>query len=160
MTERFPLFISYAQIAVFDPDLEKPFNDWNQRHYTQGFAWREASVSFAVPDGNDVFVEVMTGDEDSHLSGEPTRMILVPFDAPREHVVVASISDERSTVIGAGKYQLTFELFPEGKQGDQTYERLIRLTFAKSEAPVFEIKRGDAEMNIDLPLDKTAFPAK
>ncbi|SDP37389.1 Competence protein J (ComJ) [Phyllobacterium sp. OV277] len=38
MTDRFPLTISYAQIAVFDPDLEIPFNDWNDRQYTQGFS--------------------------------------------------------------------------------------------------------------------------
>ncbi|MEP7455226.1 competence protein ComJ [Phyllobacterium sp. SB3] len=160
MTERFPLTISYAQIAVFDPDLENPFNDWNDRQYTQGFSWREGSVSFAVPDGDTAFVEVLTENERSELSGEPSRVILVPFEIPQNQVVIASIMDERPTVLGAGKYQLTFELLEGGVQGGETYEKLVRLTFVKSDAPVFEIKVADAEMNVDLPLDKNAAPAK
>lgn len=160
MTERFPLTVSYAQIAVFDPDLENPFNDWNDRQYTQGFSWREGSVSFAVPDGNAVFVEMLTEKETSHLSGEPTRVILVPFDIPEDKVVIGSIMDERTTVLGAGKYQLTFELLEGGIEDGETYEKFIRLTFAKSVAPLFEIKLADAEMNVDLPLDKNAVPAR
>ncbi|MBA8880928.1 competence protein ComJ [Phyllobacterium myrsinacearum] len=160
MTECFPLTISYAQIAVFDPDLENSFNAWNQRHYTQGFSWREGSVSFAVPDGNAAFVEVLTEQEDSQLSAEPTRVILVPFDVPQDRLVIGSVMDERTTVFGAGKYQLTFELLQGGVQGDKAYEKFIRLTFAKSDAPVFEIKLADAEMNVDLPIDMNAVPAR
>ncbi|MDQ8731069.1 competence protein ComJ [Bradyrhizobium sp. LHD-71] len=160
MTDRFPLSISYAQIAVFDLDMETPFNDWNDRHYTQGFSWREGSVSFAIPDGNRVFVEVLTDGEQSQLVGEPTRFILVPFDAPNDDVAIASILNERSTTIGSGKYQLSFELLPGNTRANEPYERFVRLTFSRNETPIFEIIRGDSEMVIDLPLDKNAVAVK
>nr|WP_280139038.1 competence protein ComJ [Phyllobacterium sp. OV277] len=121
---------------------------------------REGSVSFAVPDGNAVFVEVLTKNETSHLSGEPKRVILIPFDISGDKVVIGSIMDERTTILGAGKYQLTFELLDGGIEDGETYEKFIRLTFAKSVAPLFEIKLADAEMNVDLPLETNAVPAR
>lgn len=160
MTERFPLAISNAQIAVFDPDLENPFNDWNDRHYAQGFSWREGSVSFAIPDGDIAFVEMLAEKDLSHFSGKPSRVILVPFDLPKDHVVIGSIMDEQTMVLGAGKYQLTFELLNGGIEDGETYEKFVRLTFAKSDVTLFEIKLADAEMNVDLPLDKNAVPAR
>ena len=45
---QFELFSSYSRVAVFRAGLEKPFNDWEQDHLDQGFAWREGSVSFAT----------------------------------------------------------------------------------------------------------------
>ncbi|MEP7453912.1 competence protein ComJ [Phyllobacterium sp. SB3] len=137
---------------MFDPDLENPFNGWNGRQYTQGFSRREGCVSFAVPDGSTAFVEVLTEKDNTQLPGQPTRVILVTFYLLQDRVVIGSIMDERTTVLGAGKYQLTFELLQGAVQGGQAYEKFIRLAFVKSEASAFEIMLADAEMNVDLPL--------
>ena len=45
---QFDLFASYSQVSVFMAKLDSPFNDWEQEHVEQGFAWREGSVSFAT----------------------------------------------------------------------------------------------------------------
>jgi|ERR671922_2358209 hypothetical protein len=42
----FDLYVTYGHIVVFDPDVERPFNEWRQQHFDQGFSWRPGSVSF------------------------------------------------------------------------------------------------------------------
>ena len=44
--EKFIIDVSYSQIAVFNSELENPFNDWTDQHVLQGFSWREESGSF------------------------------------------------------------------------------------------------------------------
>lgn len=46
MEVSFTLDISYSQLAVFQKGMENPFNDWEDTHVNQGFAWRPGSVSF------------------------------------------------------------------------------------------------------------------
>ena len=38
--------LSYSQLCIFLSSLAQPFNDWSDRHFTQGFSWRNGSVSF------------------------------------------------------------------------------------------------------------------
>ncbi|WNZ26896.1 hypothetical protein HJG54_28635 [Leptolyngbya sp. NK1-12] len=44
----FQLRALYNQVAVFDPSLEYPYNDWLPQHAAQGFTWRPGSVSFGT----------------------------------------------------------------------------------------------------------------
>ena len=46
MEVNFTLDISYSQLVVFQKGMENPFNDWENTHVDQGFAWRPGSVSF------------------------------------------------------------------------------------------------------------------
>ena len=49
MTEiNFESDIFYSQLAVFQYGLKNPFNDWNDIHINQGFAWREGAVSYGT----------------------------------------------------------------------------------------------------------------
>src|SRR4051812_41838500 len=43
---RYILSVHASQLAVFDADIENPFNDWTDIHVAQGFSWREGAVSF------------------------------------------------------------------------------------------------------------------
>ena len=79
MSMSFPLYASYAQVAIFLSSLEQPFNNWTDRHVAQGFAWREGSVSFAVTDGGDCFVEILLNDDQSSIVSETIREIWVPL---------------------------------------------------------------------------------
>jgi hypothetical protein len=159
MTNTFPIFVSYAQIAVFESHLEKPFNNWNDNHYKQGFSWRKGSVSFAVPDGGDCLVEVSVGTNESQIVGETTREIMVPFEVTTTPTSFASIGDEKTFLIESGLYQLTFELIPSVQIESEKYDYAIRLLFSKEASPVFKIIKGDAEMDVSAELDLDAAPA-
>ncbi|NTF44160.1 MULTISPECIES: competence protein ComJ [Rhizobium] len=162
MAEIFPLFISYQQVAVFDPNMDNPFNDWGSRHVSQGFSWRAESVSFRVPDGEGCIVEVLQGNEPSTLTGVPTREILTPFEVAKDNLVaVGSITEEHNVSIPSGaKYQLTFELLPAGVHGDNKFDHAIRFRFVKADNPIFEIRKADGEMDTSSPLDLHARPAQ
>jgi len=162
MAELFLLFVSYQQVAVFDPALDSPFNDWGVRHVSQGFSWRSESVSFRVPSAEMCLVEVLQGTEPSTLAGSPTREILTPFEVEKGHAIaVGSITEENNVSVPSdGKYQLTFELLPGGTRGEQKFDCGIRLRFVKENNPVFEIRKADNEMDATSPLDLHASPAR
>lgn len=161
MAEIFLLFVSYQQVAIFDPGLENPFNDWGPRHVSQGFSWRSESVSFRIPSGETCLVEVLHGDEPSTLNGEPSRQILTPFEVGKDKAIaVGSITEENNVSVPPGiKYQLTFELLPGGTRADLTFDCGIRLRFVNDTNPVFEIRKSDEEMDTSSPLDLHAQPA-
>jgi hypothetical protein len=161
MAELFLLFIGYQQVAVFDPALDDPFNDWGPRHVSQGFSWRSGSVSFRVPTGEMCVVEVLQGAEPSTLAGAPTRQILTPFEVEKGHTIaVGSITEENNVSVPAdGKYQLSFELLPGGTHDEKKFDCGIRLRFVKENSPVFEIRKADAEMDASSPLDLHSSPA-
>lgn len=132
----FTLLFSYAQIAVFNAEMETPFNNWTDRHVAQGFAWRPGSVSFAVPLGGEALVEILLGDAPPVFVGEPSRIIMTPYAATGRSTAVASIGDERTVPVPGGDYQLTFELIPELVHEDVRYDYGIRLRFAPAAKPV------------------------
>jgi hypothetical protein len=159
MSQTFPVFVSYAQIAVFESNLDKPFNDWNDDHYKQGFSWRKGSVSFAVPEGGDCLVEIALGAELSQIEGVSTREIIVPFEITSSPTSVSSIGDEKTLLIDTGVYQLRFELFPSITIESEKYDYGIRLTFTREAAPIHKIIKADAEMDINAKLDLNASAA-
>ncbi|MES5100170.1 competence protein ComJ [Agrobacterium sp. BA1120] len=162
MAEVFSLFVSYQQVAVFNQSLDSPFNDWEPRHVSQGFSWRPDSVSFRVPEGENYLVEILQNDEESMFTGEPTRIILTPFEClNNDFVAVGSITEENKiTIVEAEKFQLIFELLPSGIYEGEKFENGIRLRFIKDDSPMFEIQKADSEMDVSLPLNLVARPAE
>ncbi|TDK29149.1 hypothetical protein E2F50_22730 [Rhizobium deserti] len=161
VAEKFRLFVSNQQVAVFDPDLDSPFNEWRPRHVSQGFSWRAKSVSFRVPDGDMCLVEVLQGTDPTTLLGEPRRTIMAPFEVGKGSLTaVGSITEEINiSVPGGVKYQLLFDLLPGGVDDDQPYDCAVRLKFVKHDDPVFEICKADDAMDTSLPIDLEAQPA-
>ncbi len=105
----FALYVSYSTLAVFDPALANPYNDWTDAHIEQGFSWRPGSVSFAtLSSDGDVTVSIRRN-EAKAVEGA-VRRIRVPFTVPPDgRVEVGSISDTKIVALPAGPFDLFFE---------------------------------------------------
>ena len=104
--------VSYGQISVFVSTLRQPFDDWTDRHFAQGFAWRPRSVSFrALVEAEPHSVEIEIADHAGPLSVDAVRVTEVPFEVPANGVIeVASISDSVLLSLPAGRFLLRCEL--------------------------------------------------
>lgn len=105
----FDLLVSYAQLVVFDIEIENPFNDWTPEHNNQGFSWRPSSVSFATLDSLPTIIEVYLCRE-LRLRANTVRAIRVPFTVEASGFVgIASVGSEQTVAVPSGDYALTFE---------------------------------------------------
>jgi hypothetical protein len=153
---QFDLFSSYSQVAVFTAGLDKPFNDWEQEHFDQGFAWRDGSVSFAtLEEGGTLHCEATVADR-WEASTEAQRAIRVPFGVTSDSVEIASISDGVVfKLTQLGPCALIFETWI-----DEHSKMQIRFTFVPVEgvvAPV--ILKADSGLHPRAQLTMTARPA-
>lgn len=119
--------ILYSQLCVFDPALEAPFNDWEEAHSAQGFAWRPRSVAFATSDyPSAVAIDVTCADTPPDL-GAASTAIRVPFEAPSSgSVEVGSVMSGVEVPIPPGSYALYYLAPPADGQP-------FRLIFVKAE---------------------------
>lgn len=157
MITRFELAITYSQLAVFDPDLEDPFNDWHDIHVAQGFTWRSNTVSFGtLVDIGRLVVEIwrVTAFELCPLS---TRAIVVPFTVPSSGKVgVSDMAEEGTAILPPGPYALVFETgFLTDNPEDGTW---VRLSFVPQESVEPAILRADVGLNPPEILDMQADP--
>ena len=107
-TER-SLYISYSQIAIFQADLERPYNDWSTDHVLQGFAWRPQSVSFGtLEEDGDLRLSIEIKQTFSVIKDGTIRAIRVPFTV-KGITEIASISDGFKIQVPDGDYSLYFE---------------------------------------------------
>ena len=154
---RFTLEISYNQVAVFDAQMDSPFNDWTDEHVAQGFAWRPGSVSFGtLKNSGPLMVGVFHTKTFDETSSNANRVIIVPFSVP-EHggIDVASIASSFSLKLRPGEYELTFE---HGRNADQ--QDWANFYFRAVTAPVAaKVIRADAELSPPADLIMTAEPA-
>ena len=139
--EKFIIDMSYSQIAVFNSELENPFNDWTDQHVLQGFSWREESVSFkTLIDAGPMTVEVRKSAELPILDG--IRAITVPFYCPTgKKIEIASIAQGHVVGIEGGIYQLVFEA---GYSDDECWSRF---TFIPHGSQIPKILIADAEID-------------
>lgn len=154
---QFDLFVSYSQVSVFTAGLESPFNDWEQEHVDQGFAWREESVSFAtLEESGTLHCEAVVADA-WRPHPEAERAIRVPFSvAGNDCVEVASISDGVVFKLGSvGSYLLVFEVWV-----DKEADLQARLTFVSHQGSVTPaILKADGALHPPATLRMTARPA-
>jgi len=155
---QFDLFASYSQLAVFAAGLVDPFNDWEQQHVDQGFAWREGSVSFAtLEEAGELHGEAFVADA-WHAHPEAARAIQVPFNVTTAAgVEIASISDGVVFKLDAlGPCQLVFETWMD-RQGSMQ----ARLTFVPRKGAVMPaILKADDALRPPAKLRMTAQPAR
>jgi hypothetical protein len=151
---RFQLPFSHSQIAVFQGDLENPFNDWEDTHVDQGFSWREGSVSFStLTDGGTIDVEVVVKKAWS-IDRAADRIIRVPFLVSETGVEVASIISGQTLDIAPGTYSLYFETGM--KENAMAW---CRCTFVPDKSPAPEILKADKILRPRAELDMHANPA-
>ncbi len=107
---QFTLEISYSQIAVFNPGMDRPFNNWTDEHFNQGFVWRPESVSFrtvATRAGNArVTIEKVA---EGAVRDDATIAISVPFSVPEDRLEIASVFKGEVVDFEAGEYELIFQ---------------------------------------------------
>lgn len=101
--------VSYAQLCVFDPAIEAPYNDWADAHVAQGFSWRPGSVSFATDsDCASVVVKVMSTEGAPDLA-DADSAIRVPFVVPPSGTVeIGSVMSGVEASFPPGYYALYF----------------------------------------------------
>jgi hypothetical protein len=116
-TQSFMLEISYSQVAVFNPNMDRPFNNWTEEHFNQGFVWRPQSVSFRTPmrAGNVKFEVEVVHEGEPALRDDAILIISVPFHLPEEGVEIASVFKGNPVEMEPGDYQLVFQSGPPGR---------------------------------------------
>ncbi len=101
--------VTYAQLCVFDPSLQTPYNDWADGHVAQGFSWRPGSVSFATDsDCTSIVIDVTRAEEPPDV-GDVEGAIRVPFFVPPSgSVEIGSIMSGDEVPLPSGSYALYF----------------------------------------------------
>ena len=141
-------YVSYSQLAVFDPSLQNPFNDWEPVHVSQGFSWRPQSVSFrTLEETGRMTLDVQISDR-IELLDRSIRAIQVPFEVGASGVVeVASITDGTVVEIPTNDYALIFEHGLDDRQ-----LMWSRISFVPTKQARFQVLRKDPELNPPAPL--------
>lgn len=151
----FEVFVTYRQIAVIDPDLQNPFNDWTPQHVAQGFSWRPGSVSFATLDDSGPIKVQVQRVNDFVPRVDSKRAILVPFNVgPSGRVKVAPLDRGKLLSIPCGTYALVFET---GHDSDGVM--WSRFSFVPSDTVKARIIRADSGLSPSCPLVMQAFAA-
>lgn len=153
----FPIMVSYSQVAVFNRSLERPFNEWTDRHVAQGFSWRPGSVGFrTIMEGGRHLVMVKVEANEVHLAPEMIRAIDVPFEVPSDGAVeIGSISDSVSFELPPRIYQLRFECYGRANSANPR----IRFSFRRDDNPIFRLARVDPDLHPSEDLVLAALPA-
>jgi hypothetical protein len=145
----FNLSIAYSTIAVFEPTLDHPFNDWTNKHIYQGFSWRKESVSFrTLRDYGIAKVQTVIANE-LKIAPDITRAILVPFEvASSGRVEITSIDRGEVIEIPSGSYALVYQARVLNAK-----EELCLMTFIPAIEPVEpHILRTDPLLSPEYPL--------
>ena len=147
------IWITYSQVAIFQSDLENPFNDWTTVDAMQGFAWRPQSVSFRTleQDGN-MRVAIDLRDTFEKINANALRAIRVPFSV-KGITEVASISEGFKFEVPDGDFSLYFET---GRDAEGMWSLL---TFVKQYNSDAEILVCDGQLKPGKTLLMTANPA-
>lgn len=146
--------IFYSKIAVFQYGLENPFNDWNDTHVNQGFAWRKGSVSFrTITDDEECKISVRVTDK-KEVDRDATRAITVPFYISHKGIEVGSIMETKAIDIEEGMYGLLFTVQRLGNGLDH-----YSYAFIKNDNPMAKIIKADEELNPPSVLEMNAEPA-
>lgn len=151
---QFTLEISYSQIAIFNPSLDQPFNNWTEPHFNQGFVWRPRSVSFrtAARTGFGT-IKVEKADVPPTLRNDALLAIRVPFSVTEPELEIASVFKGQTVPFEPGEYTLYFQT---GRDGTAPW---VTLDFVPGEASDAEILRGAEHLNPPTPLLMTGEPA-
>jgi len=149
--------VSYSQLSVFASSLKQPFNDWTERHVSQGFAWRPGSVSFrSLVESGPHSIEIDAVDRMGSVHDDAVRVVEVPFEVPADgDVEIGSITETIPVSLPAGSFLLRCEFLQSASSGNEH----VRLTFARSDTPQFAVVRADPELMPDEELLTEAEPA-
>lgn len=150
------MYLSYSTISIFRSSLDVVFNEWSGRDYSQGFSWKDGSVSFLTMTGDCVHnIHVFLNEPIPEINENVIRAIKVPFEAIEGAIEVASISGSTPLEVEPGKYSLQIE-FLQIKAG-KVPEINIRLNRGISD---FSILKADEELIVEGELDLMDLPVR
>lgn len=150
-----PIYLSYGQLCIFISSLPQPFNEWTERHFSQGFSWRRGSVSFrSLLEEGIHNVNVFVNTPVPSLDHRCIRAFRVPFAITEGEIEIGSISDSSVLELPVGDYSLQVEFMDsdEGAPPD------INVRFNLGDGD-FSILRADSEIIADCPFELVAAPA-
>jgi hypothetical protein len=110
MAIEFQLPLAWSQVSLFEANLTDPFNDWTDRHLSQGFTWRPGSVSFHLPfrQGEiDISLDLI---DDVQVTNDARRAIVVPFTSWGGAIEVSTIAASEIIDLPTGRYGLLFQV--------------------------------------------------
>jgi hypothetical protein len=150
MTRTFDVSFSYSQIAIFDSNMERPFNRWRREHVAQGFAWRPTSVCFGTLHGGGKMRVTFALADHLRVSDDTTRAIRVPFSVVPPGTVEVGYDTTQVLTLPPGQYDLLYEA-----GGSSEYDQWCRFSLAPASGNPAEILRQDADLNptADLTMD-------
>lgn len=152
----FNMDISYSQLVVFQKGIENPFNDWQDIHIDQGFAWRPGAVSFGSLLADEM-CQINVGIKPQvKILENSIRTIVVPFEILEDGIGIASVTQENDVKIPSGLYELVFNVIPK-----PTIDRLdvYDFSFVKTKNPIAKILVADKMLNPSNKLLMEAKPA-
>lgn len=106
---QFTLEISYSQIAVFVVGLKDPFNDWTDAHASQGFCWREGSVSFVTAAKTGKGKVSIERTDKAVMSPDALIAFSVPFTVNNKAIEIASVTSSEVVDMEDGDYELVYQ---------------------------------------------------
>jgi hypothetical protein len=149
------IYLSYSQFCVFLSSLDQPYNDWSDRSFAQGFAWRLGSVSFrALVDEGDHIINFFVNEQVPAMSAEVVRAFKVPFTVRDRNIEVGSISDSVPLELREGDYSLQVEFIMPSSSGAHAIN--VRLNLESCD---FKVLRADSEIDGQGEFDINAVPA-
>ncbi len=152
----FNLDISYSQLVVFQKGIENPFNDWEDIHIEQGFAWRPGAVSFGSLLGDERCQINVSAKLQVKIVDNSIRTIVVPFEVTEGGIEIASVTQEVEIQIPTGLYELVFNVVPR-TSSDQL--DVYDFSFVKTVHPTARILVADKMLNPPKELSMKANPA-
>jgi hypothetical protein len=146
--------IFYSQLAVFQYGLDNPYNDWNDIHINQGFAWREGSVSFGTLFYDEECKITVRVTDKQQVDDDVIRAITVPFYIGNKGFEVGSVMRTTAFDFEEGMYELLFTIKRlENGSGHYSFD------FIKNNNPKANIIKADEELNPPSVLLMKAEPA-
>ena len=150
---QFTLEISYSQIAIFNAAQDRPFNNWTEAHFNQGFCWREGSVSFRTAAKTGQGKITIDRVEKVTLRDDVILAISVPFNVSGKAIEIASVFKGEVIDIEPGDYELIYQT---GKTGVTPW---VALQFVPGKVTEGKILKGAEHLKPPAELIMTAEPA-
>ena len=149
------IYLSYSQFCMFLSSLDQPYNDWSDRSYAQGFAWRLGSASFrSLVDEGKHITNFFINEHVPAISADVVRAFKVPFTVSDRNIEVGSISSTVPLELPEGDYSLQVEFIRPSSSG--VYAINVHLNLGCCD---FEVLRADAEIDEQGEFDIDAVPA-
>lgn len=150
---QFTLDISYSQIAIFNAALDRPFNNWTEDHFNQGFCWREGSVSFRTAAKTGQGKITLDRVPEPSLRDDVILAISVPFHVDSGKIEIASVFKGEILDMEPGDYELIYQT---GRVGIVPW---VTLQFIPRKIQTAKILRGAEHLKPPAQLLMKAEPA-